>query len=323
MNFFHQLLVVTIVLLLALTVEARTDLADTIGDQTFTPEGNPYVVHKPLVVPSGKTAVFKEGCRVFFKRSTGITVEGSLKVEGSGERPVHFSSSNDFFSPVKDTVPPGPSDWDGITIMRNAGEVSLTHFMTTYSTYGIRAYKSIIIEKGIFIDNGTCNFTVNDSVVPVTDSVPYSYASKTMVSEAKRADPVIAAVETAQNSTSLAYASSGVTSINQTRTPFARVGIPIIVGAAGAGLGAVSIWSIDKYYSGEREYQSIKNEARQSNLKKKGVVYSSMAISTGTVLAGGVVLYLWNNFRKREEPAARITPVSVDDMQGVAVTVPW
>ncbi|NLG16711.1 MAG: hypothetical protein GX556_05205, partial [Fibrobacter sp.] len=54
--------------------------------------------------------------------------------------------------------------------------VCLRNFLLAYSVYGLKSKNSDIqTENGIFIQNGQFNFTVSDKIIPVQDSVPFTF----------------------------------------------------------------------------------------------------------------------------------------------------
>ena len=155
---------------------SETHITADLTTMTFFPEGNPFIVEKDISIPEGSSVVVKSGCIFLFKEFTGISVRGKLAVEGTREQPVVFSSINDSAFHLKTGQLPNPFDWNGIFISRDAGAVSLKYFELRFSVFGIKTQKpDIIIDNGLFRQNGQFHFTVNNKIQFVQDKIPYSY----------------------------------------------------------------------------------------------------------------------------------------------------
>jgi hypothetical protein len=155
---------------------AETHIFNDIGDKTFDETANPIIVDQEVTIGIGKKVVFKEGCVLVFKAFTGLTVKGSLIVEGSPAKPVVFTSINDAkYNPQAEQLP-NPFDWNGIQIPREAGEIKMRNFQLMYSVFGIKSQKDdITIQNGLFQQNGQFHLTVNDKILFVQDNISYSY----------------------------------------------------------------------------------------------------------------------------------------------------
>lgn len=167
---------IPVVLLVAISLYAETHITGDITGMTFESGGNPFIVEQDILIPSGNKAVIKEGCVFLFKPFTGLTVHGHLLVEGTQEQPVVFSSINDGEHNLSSEQLPNPFDWNGILITRESGTVSLMNFHLFFSVYGIKSQKpNIVIDNGVFKQNGQFHFTINDKIQFVQDNIPYSY----------------------------------------------------------------------------------------------------------------------------------------------------
>lgn len=174
------------ILALVFSVFAETHITGDITGMTFESGGNPFIVEQDILIPAESKAVIKEGCVFLFKPFTGLTIHGHLAVEGTLEKPVVFSSVNDGeFNPSSEQLP-NPFDWNGILLSRESGTVSIKNFGLRFSVYGIKSQNTnIILENGIFRQNGQFHFTINDKIQYVQDNIPYSY-NGTLVEQDKK-----------------------------------------------------------------------------------------------------------------------------------------
>lgn len=104
-------------------VSAATDISQPItADTTWSQAGSPYVVLSPITVSTGVTLTIQEGVVVKFEDTQGLTVLGSLQVQGQTDLPVTFTSVHDD-SVAGDTNQNGTSTqpggiyyrWSGVT----------------------------------------------------------------------------------------------------------------------------------------------------------------------------------------------------------------
>lgn len=156
--------------------DAETHITGDLTGMTFQSGGNPYIVEQDILIPAGSKAIIKEGCIFLFKPFTGLTIHGHLVVEGTQNQPVIFSSINDGEYNLKSEQLPNPFDWNGILVSRESGTVSLKNFALRFSVYGIKSQNTnIVIENGLFRQNGQFHFTINDKIQFVQDNIPFSY----------------------------------------------------------------------------------------------------------------------------------------------------
>jgi len=165
-----------ITIIFCTTTFSQTTITGDISGMTFKPSGNPWIVKENVFIEDGSKTVIKPGCIFLFKPFTGIIVQGSLEVEGQPEMPVVFTSINDSLYNEASTRKPEPFDWNGITVEKTAENVKMTDFVLSYSVYGLKSKKDIILlERGIFRRNGQFNFTINEKMQEVETNVPFSY----------------------------------------------------------------------------------------------------------------------------------------------------
>jgi hypothetical protein len=159
-----------------IAVQAETNLSGEIKSSTLDASGNPYIVEKDIIVPSGKQLRIKEGCIFLFNNFAGLNVNGDLSVEGSIQKPVIFSCVNDGDFNSKSQQLPNPFDWNGIIISKESGSVHFQNFQLRYSVYGIKSQNTTMtIQNGLFRQNGQFHFTLNDKIQYVQDNISYSF----------------------------------------------------------------------------------------------------------------------------------------------------
>lgn len=181
-------LVVTIIILFCLATFSQTTITGDISGMTFKPSGNPWIVKENVFIEEGSKTVIKAGCIFLFKPFSGIIVQGSIEVEGQPDALVVFTSINDSSYNEASTQKAEPFDWNGITIDKIAETVKMTDFVLSYSVYGLKSKKeNVVLERGIFRQNGQFHFTINDKIQEVESNLPFSHniAGKTQKSVEK------------------------------------------------------------------------------------------------------------------------------------------
>lgn len=172
---------IVFVLLTALSfgIHAQTKLSGAIDDVTFTKEGNPYLIEQEILVPAGKTVVMPAGCLLLFESFAGMKVEGRLLVQGTSDDPVVFTSIHDSeFNPDTKQLP-NPFDWNGIFVTEQSRGTHFNNFTLKYSVYGIKSQsQQVVVQNGLFSQNGQFHFTVNDKIQYVQENIPFSYGSE-------------------------------------------------------------------------------------------------------------------------------------------------
>lgn len=157
-----------------------TVISGGIDGITFDVSKNPYIVEKDIIVPKGKSVVIPEGIVLLFNPFTGFQVFGRLVVQGSGDRLVVFTSTNDNIHNPQSEQLPNPFDWNGVFVSKDAEGAFLNHFSLKYSVYGVKSQcKNIIIQNAVFQQNGQFHFTVNEQIQMVQDNIPFSYGDST------------------------------------------------------------------------------------------------------------------------------------------------
>ncbi len=86
------------------------------ADKTLKAEDGPFVIPSSFLVPQGVTLTLEPGTVIKFFESASMTIEGTLKAEGTSEKPIVFTSIRDdeFGGDTnKDatSTTPAPGDW--------------------------------------------------------------------------------------------------------------------------------------------------------------------------------------------------------------------
>jgi hypothetical protein len=289
-----------LVLCVAFTVVAQTNLSGSIGGMTLGMEGNPYVINENVTIPAGKKVIIKEGCIFLFNPFSGIIVEGSIEVIGSRDKPVILTSINDSLFNPKSTQPPEPFDWNGIVITVQSRQVHLTNFMLKYSVYGIKSQtEDLQIESGIFSNNGQFQFTIKDAIQAVTDSIPYSYGIESAIVDTLASKPLKKS------------SAKKITSI-----------LLIATGVGGLGGMGYSLYQIPEYH---KKYDDAPTQALRNKYYNKQILFRNTAIisaAAGAVFVSlGVFFFLKD---KSDNKHVSITPyLPYQGYSGINITLDY
>lgn len=128
-------LVILFVSVFPIVSHAQTSLSGTItGNLDLTASGNPYIFSGDISIAPGATVTAEPGVIVQTFRG-GITILGTLNINGTAAAPVVFTS---FYDPITDIASssgptaPAPGDWAGMTIGAGAS-VHLSHAIVRYA----------------------------------------------------------------------------------------------------------------------------------------------------------------------------------------------
>jgi hypothetical protein len=158
---------------------SQTTLIGDIHSYNFNVKGNPYIVKENIIIPSGTACTIPAGCVFIFHPFTGLTVEGTLTVNGTKEMPVVFSSINDSMFNPGSFQSATTFDWNGIIIAAESYGSSFMHTKITYSVYGLKSQTpNITLTDCIFSQNGQYHFTIKDQIQNVLENLPFSYISE-------------------------------------------------------------------------------------------------------------------------------------------------
>lgn len=306
------------VLLGILCVFAEVKLSGNIEDMTLLMDQNPYVITDDVVVPPGKKLIITPGCIILFKPFTGISVSGSLLVQGDPEKPVIFTSENDNKFNHASPQFPNPFDWNGILINQNASEALLNNFIVKYSVYGVKSYKGdIIIENGVFSNNGQSNLTIKETMKNVADGIPYSYQQEPSINISFKMQDTDSQKVTQQIEKKVQPAEKP----KKQRQPDAWRK-PVALGAMGAGglCLLLSGYYMIKAFDYNHQYNNTYGTEMELNKvrRKSSSTYSTVSFIPALLFAGGgITLYLWD---KKQERKVSIIPLT-GDKNGIACNV--
>lgn len=264
---------IAFVLLFALSsgIQGQTKLSGAIDDVTFTKEGNPYLVEKEILVPAGKTVVLPAGCLFLFESFAGMKVEGRLLVQGTSEDPVVFTSIQDSeFNPDTKQLP-NPFDWNGIFVTEQSRGTHFNNFTLKYSVYGIKSQsQQVVVQNGLFSQNGQFHFTVDDKIQFVQENIPFSYGAEKRPSSAG---------EGVKNETTKPEKSK----LTGKRKQLLRYG-SLGIGVVGVGLGTV-------FMVRRGSWSSLMNDAKQNPNSHSPGDWDTYRSKSSGATAGSVVGY--------------------------------
>lgn len=307
------------VLLSILCVFADVKLSGNVEDMVLVADQNPYVITDDVIVPPGKKLVITRGCIILFKPFTGISVSGSLLVQGDPDKPVVFTSENDNKYNHASPQFPNPFDWNGILINQNATDAIMNNFIVKYSVYGVKSYYGdIVIENGIFSNNGQSNLTIKETMKNVADGIPYSYQQEPSINISfKMQEPDSQKVS--QESESKV---KPVEKSKKQRVPgWWRK--PVSIGAMGTGglCLVASGYYLLKFYDYQSKYDNSDSTTEIESIKKKrksSATYSTVSFIPAILFAGGgITLYYWD---KKHKNKVSIIPL-IGDKNGIACNV--
>jgi hypothetical protein len=303
-------------LVFALSLYSQTMLSGNIGGLTFESSGNPYVVTDNITIQTDKTTTIKAGCVFLFNPFSGIIVNGSLSVEGTLQSPVVFTSALDNKYTNNKAQLPNPFDWNGILISQQAGNITISNIVLTYSVYGIRSQKEALsLNNATFKHNGQFHFTVDDEIQRVIEDIPYNYRNKP--DEKKDSIKNIDSIETVYNKDTTPgkepKSSKGkkVSKAEKSNKGSFRKAAPVILAATGLVSGVATAILFNKMSNEKTAYKKESDPVRQKELLHK----SRSATAAGIVLGGitaiclpiSAILFVKNKKNKAKPVTVKIT----------------
>ena len=135
-------------------------------DTTLTGE-RPYVVYDSLCVDSGATLRLSEGVRLHFHSGAFMRVDGTLKAEGSVERPIVFRG--DRLDNLFDYLPYDRLDnqWGGITLGASSYDNHLNFVDIHSGGWGIRCDSADAALNKLTIENSVIHNVAGDALSAV------------------------------------------------------------------------------------------------------------------------------------------------------------
>jgi len=135
-------------------------------DTTLTGE-RPYVVYDSLCVDSGVTLRLSEGVRLHFHSGAFMRVDGTLRAEGSVERPVVFRG--DRLDNMFDYLPYDRMDnqWGGIILGASSYDNYLNHADIHSGGWGIRCDSADVALNKLTIENSVIHNVAGDALSAV------------------------------------------------------------------------------------------------------------------------------------------------------------
>jgi hypothetical protein len=127
---------------------------DIVNSQNWTGK-RPYLLNKQISIMENTELILEEGTTVYFGKNAGLDIQGTLKAEGSFEKPVYFGSSR-----LEELYKNVPGQWNGIRINESSEANQLSHFILEDGINGIQYVGNsgdLQLEYGIirnFTENG-------------------------------------------------------------------------------------------------------------------------------------------------------------------------
>ncbi|NLE01438.1 MAG: hypothetical protein GX640_16350 [Fibrobacter sp.] len=135
-------------------------------------QDRPYLVTTSIEVPFDKTVTIDPGVIFLFKNFSGLHIRGRLIAKGTADKPIVFTSEFDKKYNVNADHDANPYDWDGIYLTSDAFGSKLEHCQISYTVYGLTSdTKFLRLDPVYFIDNGRSFITIENTQIPVQDSL--------------------------------------------------------------------------------------------------------------------------------------------------------
>jgi len=284
-----------VLLLLCLRLCAQTTLSGNIGGMTLEQAGRPYTVTETITIQSGKTTTIKAGCVFLFKPFTGLEVRGTLTATGTQEAPVVFTSAYDAQYNQKSEQMANPFDWNGILVGGEAQGVHLSNFMLCYSVFGIKSLQAgIVIENGIFRQNGQYHFTINESVKAVQDNFPYSYNADKKIKDSVTRKPA---------------------------RPLKVASVCAGVAGVACAIAAVPFFSKAARANSDGNNARLQADIEAARKRESSAIVSAsiLAGSAGLLLPTAVVLYMMDNRKDAKPKKVTLAPILGSDGAGISL----
>ncbi|MDQ2177615.1 hypothetical protein [Marinifilum sp. D714] len=105
---------------------------DVVDSQNWTGK-RPYLLNKQISIFENAELILEEGTTVYFGKNGGLDIHGTIKAEGSFEKPVYFGSSR-----LEELYKNVPGQWNGIHIHESSKSNRLSHFILEDGINGIQ-----------------------------------------------------------------------------------------------------------------------------------------------------------------------------------------
>jgi hypothetical protein len=168
--------------------------------------------------------------------------------------------------------------------------------MLSYSVYGIKSMQAgLVIENGVFRQNGQFHFTVNESIKPVQDNFPYSY----------NADKKIKG-----------------SAVRKPARPLKIASVCTGVAGVACAIAAVPFFSKAARANSDGNNARLQADIEAARKRESSAIVSAsvLAGSAGLLLPTAVVLYMVDDNRKDAKPKkVTLAPILGSDGAGICL----
>ncbi|MEA3249657.1 MAG: hypothetical protein U9Q03_04870 [Patescibacteria group bacterium] len=284
-------------LLPVFSARAATPVSGTIPDGTvWNAASSPYTVDSDAIVPAGATLTIESGVTVEFATGTGLTVEGSLNVNGTESAPAVFTS-----------LSATPGSWNGILFDSGSAESTLVHADISYAgapcsgicrggitivtgpidiisgrvhdslTYGIVQYDGLVTVAGTEIDHQPYGFSLAHGTATLADNIIHDNDYYGVNANAWEGTLTLTNNTFTANASASARINGGVDLVSASGN--------ISTGSARNGLLMYGFLTHDQTWSADLPY-IIEDATHPGGTRFTIPQYHTLAINPGTVVKG-------------------------------------
>lgn len=145
------------------------------GEMSGVQPADDYFVTATIYVQRNQTLTFEAGSRLYFEQFSGITVLGSLVLEGTIKRPILLTSKKECPDRLPNEIPES-FDWNGIETHAEAKLLGLKNVKIYHSVFGLNIKSQttkISLVNVEFFNNGYASLVRDGKMISVQPGIPF------------------------------------------------------------------------------------------------------------------------------------------------------